>query len=379
MAGIYIHIPFCKKKCNYCNFYSLASSRHLEDFEISLLKEIELRKNYLDGEEIKTIYFGGGTPSLLTYEALMKVFEKLQQTFIISSNPEITLEANPDNLDSKKLKELRSTPVNRISIGTQSFFDDDLIYLKRIHNSAQTEASVKRSQDAGFENISIDLIYGIPTLTDDRWKENLAISFGLDVTHISAYSLTIEPNTSLETLIRKGKAKPADEEQSIRQYKILMKEMKENNFIQYEISNFSKEGFISKHNSNYWKGLKYLGLGPSAHSYNLNSRQWNAADLLVYLNDIAIGKISGEKEILSETDKFNEYIMTSLRTMWGSDLNYLKRTFGNELHDQILNKVDRYFEEEQMTNNNNVLQLTDKGKLFADGIAAELFIDDVKI
>lgn len=376
MAGIYIHIPFCKKKCNYCNFYSVASSRQVEDFEIALLKEIELRKNYLDGEQIETIYFGGGTPSLLTYDALMNIFEKLQQTFIISPNAEITLEANPDNLDNKKLKELRSSPVNRISIGIQSFFDDDLIYLNRIHASAQAEASVKRSQDAGFENISIDLIYGIPTLTNEKWNENLTISFGLDVTHISAYGLTIEPKTALEILIRKGKTKPVDEEQSIQQYKILMKEMKENNFIHYEISNFCKEGFISKHNSNYWKGLKYLGLGPSAHSYDRVSRQWNASDLLAYLSDIANGKISGEKEILSETDKFNEYIMTSLRTMWGCDLNFLEKTFGNDLRNQVLKRAEKYLENEEMTNNDNILQLTDKGKLFADGIAAELFIEN---
>jgi oxygen-independent coproporphyrinogen-3 oxidase len=375
MAGIYIHIPFCKKKCNYCNFYSVASSRHVEDFEIALLKEMDLRKNYLDGEQIETIYFGGGTPSLLTYDALMKIFEKLQQSFIISPDAEITLEANPDNLDIKKLRELRSSPVNRISIGIQSFSDDDLIYLNRIHNSSQAEASVKRSQDAGFENISIDLIYGIPTLTDEKWKENLEISFGLDVTHISAYGLTIEPKTALDTLIRKGKAKPADEEQSIRQYQMLMKEMKEHNFTHYEISNFCKEGFISKHNSNYWKGMKYLGLGPSAHSYDLNSRQWNAADLLAYLNDIMNGNISGDKEILSETDKFNEYIMTSLRTMWGCDLNYLEKYFGNELRIQVLTKAEKYLEKEQMTNNNSILQLTDNGKLFADGIATELFID----
>jgi len=375
MAGIYIHIPFCKKKCNYCNFYSVASSRHVEDFEIALLKEIDLRKNYLDGEPIETIYFGGGTPSLLTYDALMKIFEKLQQTFIISPNAEITIEANPDNLDSKKIKELRSSPVNRLSIGIQSFFDNDLIYLNRVHNSAQAEASVKRSQDEGFENISIDLIYGIPTLTDEKWSENLSISFGLDVPHISAYGLTIEPKTALETLIRKGKAQPADEDQSIRQYEILMKEMKENNFIHYEISNFCKEGYISKHNSNYWKGLKYLGLGPSAHSYDQNSRQWNAADLLAYLNDIMSGNVSGEKDILTESDKFNEYIMTSLRTMWGCDLNFLEKTFGKEFRNQVLKNAEKYFEKEEMINIDDALKLTDKGKLFADGIAAELFID----
>ncbi|MGD0709976.1 MAG: radical SAM family heme chaperone HemW [Bacteroidales bacterium] len=373
MAGIYIHIPFCKSKCHYCNFYSLASSRYVKDFIPALIKEIELHHNYLEGETIDTIYFGGGTPSLLEYDSMMQVFDKLQQTFVIAATPEITLEANPDDLNTAKLKAIRQTPVNRLSIGIQSFFDDDLKYLNRIHTASQAEAAVKRSQDNGFENISIDLIYGIPTLTDDKWKQNLEHSFSLSVPHISAYSLTVEPKTALDNLIRKGKSKPVNEEQSINQFKILMNEMKLNDFTHYEISNFCKEGFISIHNSNYWKGGRYLGLGPSAHSFNLQSRQWNNSNIVEYIKKIETSAPVVEKETLSERDKFNEYIMTSLRTMWGCDLNYIASTFGPDTRKEVEKRSELFITKEQMMLKNDTLYLTDIGKLFADGIAADLF------
>jgi oxygen-independent coproporphyrinogen-3 oxidase len=373
MAGIYIHIPFCKSKCHYCNFYSLASSRYVEDFIPALLKEIELQRNYLEEEIVETIYFGGGTPSLLEYDKLMQVFEKLQNNFIIDAKAEITIEANPDDLNVAKLKELRQTPANRLSIGIQSFFDEDLKYLNRIHTASQAEASIKRSQDKGFDNISHDLIYGIPTLTDDNWKQNLAHSFSLLVPHISAYSLTVEPKTALDTLIRKGKSKPVNEEQSVNQFKILMNEMKLHDFTHYEISNFCKEGFISIHNSNYWKGKRYLGLGPSAHSFNLLSRQWNSSIIAEYIEGMKKSAPVIEKEILSEQDKFNEYIMTSLRTMWGCNLNYITEKFGSDARKEVEKNAETFIIREQMTQNNDVLYLTDGGKLFADGIAADLF------
>ncbi|MFA4851196.1 MAG: radical SAM family heme chaperone HemW [Bacteroidales bacterium] len=373
MAGIYIHIPFCKSKCHYCNFYSLASSRHVRDFVPALIKEIGLMQNYLAGEKIETIYLGGGTPSLLDYDTLMMVFDKLRKTYVISADAEITIEANPDDLDVKKINDLKRTPVTRISIGIQSFFDDDLKYLNRIHTASQTESSVKRSQDVGFENISIDLIYGIPTLTDEKWVENLDISFSLNVPHISAYGLTVEPKTAMETLIRKGKATAVDEKQSVRQYKILMRQMKANGFIHYEISNFCKDGFISLHNSNYWKGVKYIGLGPSAHSYDQSSRQWNTSDILKYLESIEQGNIPAEKEILSETDKLNEYIMTSLRTIRGCDLDYIGKTFGSGLQNSIKKRIDKHIAANHIAFTDHILTLTDEGKLFADGIAAGLF------
>lgn len=374
MAGIYIHIPFCKSKCHYCNFYSIASSRHLKDFVPALLKEMKLRKNYLKGEIVKTLYFGGGTPSLLKYDDLMRIMEKLQKTYVISANAEITIEANPDDLDVIKINDLKRSPVNRISIGIQSFFDEDLKYLNRIHTASQAESSVKRSHDVGFENISIDLIYGIPTLTDEKWVENLDISFSLNVPHISAYGLTVEPKTALETLIRKRKATAVDEEQSARQFKILMQQMKANGFIHYEISSFCKDGFISLHNSNYWKGVKYVGLGPSAHSYDQSSRQWNISDILKYLESIEQGNIPAEKEILSETDKLNEYIITSLRTIWGCDLDYIGKIFGSELQNSIRKRIDKHIAANHIALTEHILTLTDEGKLFADGIAARLFV-----
>jgi len=373
VAGIYIHIPFCKSKCHYCNFYSLASSRHIRNFVPTLIKEIGLRQNYLAGEKIETIYLGGGTPSLLDYDMLMMIFDKLQKTYVISANAEITIEANPDDLDAIKINDLKRSPVNRISIGIQSFFDEDLKYLNRIHTASQAESSVKRCQDAGFKNISIDLIYGIPTLTDEKWVENLDISFSLNVPHISAYGLTVEPKTAMETLIRKRKATAVDEEQSARQFKILMRQMKANGFIHYEISNFCKDGFISRHNSNYWKSVKYIGLGPSAHSYDQSSRQWNISDILKYFESIEQGNIPAEKEILSETDKLNEYIMTSLRTIRGCDLDYIGKIFGSGLQNSIRKRIDKHIAANHIALTDHILTLTDEGKLFADGIAAGLF------
>lgn len=373
MAGIYIHFPFCKSKCYYCNFYSVASSKHLGEYITALLKEIGLQKKYIGDEDVETIYFGGGTPSLMHYNSLMQIFDQLQLTFEISKNAEITIEANPDDVDIIKLRDLRKTPVNRISIGIQSFFDEDLKYLNRKHSSLQAEASVKRSQDAGYENISVDLIYGIPSLTDDKWKKNLERSFSLAAPHVSAYGLTVETKTALETLIRKGKAKPADDGQTAGQFRILMEQMRSNNFIHYEISNFCKEGNISRHNSNYWKGIKYLGLGASAHSFNIISRQWNSPDIINYLANIAEGEIPFEKEILSETDKLNEYVMTSLRTMWGCDLSYVENNFGTETKKRIENRAKKYQEKELMIINKNTLHLTDEGILFADGISSDFF------
>jgi oxygen-independent coproporphyrinogen III oxidase len=374
MAGIYIHIPFCKNKCHYCNFYSVASSRHVSDFGPALLREIELQRDYLESETVETIYLGGGTPSLLDYDVLAQILDKLQQTYEISSEAEITIEANPDDLDQKKLNDLRLSRFNHLSIGIQSFFEEDLKYLNRKHTASQAEASVKRSQDAGFENISIDLIYGIPTLTDDNWKRNLDIAFSLDVPHISAYGLTVEPKTALDTLIKKGRSKAVDEEQSVRQFKMLMQQMKDYNFLHYEISNFCKEGNISKHNSNYWKGRKYLGLGPSAHSYDIGSRQWNAPDIISYLSSLEKGKVPFEKETLTDADKFNEYVMTSLRTKWGCDLNYVEMIFGNDAKVSMNNKAIKFMEKGEMLLHENTLFLTDEGKLFADGIASEFFM-----
>lgn len=374
MAGIYIHIPFCKSKCIYCNFYSVASSAHVDDLCQALLKEIKLQKNYLDDEKIETVYFGGGTPSLLPADFIKKIIGEIQTLFVITDAPEITLEANPDDVSDKNLKEWKSASVNRLSIGVQSFNDPDLDFLKRKHNASQSEAAIKRSQDAGFENISVDLIYGIPGQSEKIWKENIFRTIAFQVPHISAYSLTVEEKTILHKKINSQKINTLDDELSVSHFRILMNEMRVNDYLHYEISNFCKDGFFSKHNTSYWKGTKYLGLGPSAHSYDGVSRQWNIANLNDYLKNIFENKIPAEKEILATADKFNEYIMTSLRTMWGCDLNHVEKYFGSEERTRILYLSKTMQDKSYIEIKNDIVFLTDEGKLFADRIASDLFM-----
>jgi len=278
MSGIYIHIPFCRQACHYCDFHFSTSLKNKKPFLKALLKESELRRNYLGNEKIQTIYFGGGTPSLLTKDEILFIIDELHKYHEIEPAAEITLEANPDDLSIEKIKELKQTPVNRLSIGIQSFFDEDLKFMNRTHNAEEAVSSVKASQDEGFENITIDLIYGTPTLTNENWEQNLSRALSLNVPHVSCYELTVEPNTALHSFIKKGKIGPLDEQKTAMQFEMVMNRMKAENFIHYEISNFCKEGFYSRHNSNYWSRKKYLGLGPSAHSYNGTSRQWNIAN-----------------------------------------------------------------------------------------------------
>lgn len=374
MSGIYIHIPFCKQACNYCDFHFSTSLKNKDSFLHSLKKEIEIQKNYLSGDKISTVYFGGGTPSLLTEKELMEIFEALELNFTIDKDAEITLEANPDDLTKDKINQLKATPINRLSIGIQSFFDEDLKLMNRAHNSKEAEIAVKASQDKGFENITIDLIYGIPTLSNEKWKYNLNTAFSFDVKHISAYSLTVEPKTALAHLIKTGKLKNVDEQQSANHFEIMLEEMNKNNFIQYEISNFCKDGFYSKHNSNYWLKENYLGLGPSAHSYNGNSRQWNISNNAIYIQSLEKGELNFEKEILTNDQQYNEYILTSLRTMWGADLKHIENTFGKEYIAYCLTESKKYIVSGKVITRENKLLLTNEGKLFADKIASDLFI-----
>lgn len=372
MAGIYIHIPFCKQACNYCNFYFSTSLGNKEKFITALLKEIELTETYLEGEKIETIYLGGGTPSQLKMEDLKRIVEKLHTVYDLSSVKEFTIETNPDDLkNEEEIKALGTLGVNRFSIGIQSFFDEDLKYMNRAHNSAEATASIKKVQDAGFENITIDLIYGTPSLSDDNWRKNLETAFTLNIPHISSYALTVETKTILEKKIQKGELKAVNEEQSAGQFRILMEEMRAHNFEQYEISNYARDKKYAIHNSNYWWGKKYLGLGPSAHSYNIVSRRWNIANNLGYINSITKGELNFEEEILTRAQKVNEKIMTGLRTQWGFLITNYELRIANEIQKQ-LEKVDaaHYVLE------NGFLKLTDEGKLFADAIASQLFIDE---
>ena len=376
MPGIYLHIPFCRQACHYCDFHFSTQLKNKEPFLDALYKEIGLRKNYFGDENavINTIYFGGGTPSLLSADEVKKIIDTIHKYYTVSPSAEVTLEANPDDLTNEKVKELRATPVNRFSIGIQSFFDEDLRFMHRAHDSAQATGSVKRVQDAGFENITIDLIYGTPTLGNDRWKRNIETAFALNVPHISSYNLTVEDRTALANMVRTGQVKDVDDQQSAEQFKILMDEMRKNNFIHYEISNFCKEGFYSRHNSNYWKGEKYLGLGPSAHSYNGISRQWNVSNNALYIKAISEGRLKYEIEMLTTEQRYNEYVLTTLRTIWGTSLQHIENEFGKEYLRHCLSEADEYFSSGVLVRKEEHLYLTEEGKLVADRVASDLFI-----
>lgn len=369
MAGIYIHIPFCKSKCAYCNFFSVVSEKQRVGFLEALKKEAVERKEYLGGEEIKTVYFGGGTPSLLKLSEIAGILDVLHKNFKIIGEPEITLEANPDTVSKESLLEYKSVGINRLSVGIQSFFDDDLQYLSRKHDSRHARLVLEWAQEAGFQEVTMDLIYGIPTLTEEKWLKNLDIFFSTGINHLSAYALTVEENTALGQRIRKGLAAPVDEETAVRHYEILTQQAGNHGFEHYEISNFARPGHHSRHNTIYWKGEKYLGLGPSAHSFDGVSRQWNVASVRDYCDNYSF-----EREELTLDDRYNEYIMTSLRTMWGVDSDYIQNNFGLKYAEKFKKSTKKYILNGKMYQKGEKYVLTDNGVLFADGIAAELFV-----
>lgn len=373
MAGIYIHIPFCKQACHYCDFHFSTSLQNKDSFLSALKKEIQLRKNYLKDEVVSTIYFGGGTPSLLSKNELLDLFKILRENFKIDDDAEVTLEANPDDLTDEKLSELIQTPVNRLSIGIQSFYEEDLKLMNRAHNSEEALKAVKLAKEKGFNNITIDLIYGTPTLTHHRWRNNLQIAFALEVDHISAYCLTVEPKTALAKLVKSGAVPNVDEQQSAEQFEIMLEAMHGNDFVQYEISNFCRHGAYSKHNSSYWKKENYLGLGPSAHSFNGISRQWNVSNNALYIRGLDKGELNFEIEELTPGQRYNEYVLTGLRTIWGLDLSKVESEIGIEFKEQCLKEVEAYIRSGYVLNEENKLYLTDKGKLIADKIASDLF------
>ncbi len=386
MSGIYIHIPFCKQACHYCDFHFSTSLKNKEATLNAILKEIELRKEYLINNDtintvnllntskiINTIYFGGGTPSLLIGDEINQVIDQIAKHFLIDSNAEITLEANPDNLDKHFLQSLKQTPVNRLSIGIQSFYDEDLKLMNRAHNAEMALRCVPDAADAGFSQITIDLIYALPNLTHERWIQNLKTAFGLPVNHLSCYCLTVEPRTALADMVKKNKVIIPDDEHAAHQFQLLVEMITTAGFEQYEISNFCRDGKYSKHNSNYWKGESYLGIGPSAHSYNANSRQWNIANNRQYIQSINESIIPFTKEELTADQHYNEYILTSLRTSWGVDLNKVKK-HGNHYADFFLDHISNKIKEETVQQHKGIYTLTQKGKLFADKIAADLFI-----
>ena len=336
------------------------------------MKEIRLQKDYLNGETVETIYFGGGTPSLLSAGEINLLINAITGLHTVSADAEITLEANPDDLDKAKVQAYGQTDINRLSIGIQSFFDEDLRWMNRVHRAAEAEMAVKRVQDAGFENITADLIYGYPLLTNEKWKYNLNKIFELDIPHVSSYSMTVEPRTALASFIHKKQHQEMDDKQSADQFITLYEAMSSHGFEHYEISNFCKAGQYSRHNSNYWKGIKYLGIGPSAHSYNGESRQWNVRNNAKYIQAVESGATSAETEILTEANRLNEYIMTSLRTMWGLDLDKLN-AIAPASAEELLKCARPFFEKGWIEEKDGVIFLTQAGKLYADHIAGELF------
>jgi oxygen-independent coproporphyrinogen-3 oxidase len=375
MAGIYIHIPFCKQACHYCDFHFSTSQQYRPDIVQALAKEIALQKDYLNDALIETIYFGGGTPSLLNGDEISFLIDTIAQHYQVNANAEITLEANPDDLTPEKVQALRQTAINRFSIGIQSFFDEDLLWMNRAHRSNEAEASVKRVQDAGFSNITTDLIYGYPLLTHDKWEHNMDLTFDLQVPHVSAYSMTVEPRTALAAFIQKKQTPPVNDQQSAEQFTRLMDRMQQQGFEQYEISNFGKPGHHSRHNANYWKGVPYLGIGPSAHAFNGQSRQWNVANNAQYLKALAQNQIPAEVEYLTTVNRLNEYIMTSVRTMWGLNLDQLN-TIASGASPVLLKNAQAFLNSNWLIQQEQNLTLTPAGKLYADHIAAELFFEE---
>ncbi len=375
MSGIYIHIPFCKQACNYCDFHFSTSLLNKDALVKSILTEIDLRKNYLPDKTIETIYFGGGTPSLLSEKESFLILEKIYKLYNVSKDAEITFECNPDDLLDDKLRELKRLEVNRLSIGLQSFNEEELVWMNRAHTAKESEFSVKRAQDKGFENITIDLIYGSKFSNITNWKKTLDKAIVLDVKHISSYNLTIEEKTKLGHDLKAKKETAIDDEKSAELFLEMIDRLEKHNFVHYEISNFGKEGYFSIHNSNYWKGKHYIGLGPSAHSFDGMSRQWNVSNNNLYSKRISENKEAYfEKEILTEKERFNEYILTSLRTIWGVELGYLKSNFNDEFVKIFLKQVELFIQTKTIAVNNQTYTLTEKGKLLADKIASELFV-----
>jgi oxygen-independent coproporphyrinogen-3 oxidase len=397
MAGIYIHIPFCKQACHYCDFHFSTSTKKKNELLAAICSEIELRKSEIS-VPIKTIYFGGGTPSLLNKEEIDLLIGEVYKNFEVEENIEVTLEANPDDLTKGNLYQLSKTKVNRLSIGVQSFFEEDLTLMNRAHNALEAKQCLTMATQY-FDNISVDLIYGIPGLDDNRWEESLDIIIAFGIPHLSCYALTVEPKTVLKKLIKNGEIAPVSEINSHRQYLILLDKMKKEGYVNYEFSNFGKQGYFSENNTAYWQGKSYLGLGPSAHSFDGNIRSWNISNNIQYINQIQIGKLPIKRETLSKTDRYNEYLMTGLRTMSGVSLNKVKNNFGIKYLDYLLEQTkipinDGLLEivlakvvkpsissrssssskKEEFFTNDSVLIISEKGKFLSDGIASNLFM-----
>ncbi|HEA22847.1 MAG TPA: radical SAM family heme chaperone HemW [Pricia antarctica] len=373
MSGIYIHIPFCKQACHYCDFHFSTSMGKKEAMVSALQKELVLRKDEFKNELIETIYFGGGTPSVLSVNDLQSLIQSVYDNYEISTAPEITLEANPDDLSLQKIEALAESPVNRLSIGIQSFFESDLKLMNRAHNAIEAEECLQQVKKH-FDNISIDLIYGIPDMSNVRWKSNIDKAVSLDIPHISSYALTVEPNTALASFIKKGIVKNVDDEVAEAHFHILSETLEAAGFKSYEISNFGKPGYFSRNNTAYWKQKKYMGIGPSAHSFDGIRRGWNINNNPKYIKAIQNSELPMEIEVLSITDKYNEYVMTGLRTIWGVSLSKISLEYGKIYWEYVMKQAEKYIEQHLLDLDGDTLITTKKGRFLADGIASDLFM-----
>lgn len=374
MAGIYLHIPFCKQACHYCDFHFSTSQRGRDELLDAMIRELRMRATELQGQEVSTIYFGGGTPSLLSYDELMRLFEEMYSLFVVDALAEITIEANPDDLTKAYLKSLSQSPINRLSVGVQSFREDDLKAMNRAHSKEQALLCIPQAADFGFDNISIDLIFGWPKLDINDWMKNVEIAFSLPITHLSCYGLTVESRTALSWQIVKGLIEAPDDEKSAQQYEYLLAESERLGFPWYEISNFSKPGFESKHNRSYWQGTSYLGIGPSAHSYDGEVRSWNVKSNGAYVAALQKGEREYEEEVLSDKSKFHEFILTSLRMRRGINLASLRLNYGDATTGLLLEASQHFVEKRWLVRDGDQLRLSQDGLLFADKITSELFV-----
>lgn len=372
MAGIYIHVPFCKTRCIYCDFYTRTDMSSKHNYVSAICREIELRKDYIGDEIIETIYFGGGTPTQLTRDDFEEIFASIFRNFKVSENAEITMEANPDDLNDKYLQMIREFPFNRLSIGIQSFDDSELLFLKRRHSSQKAKEAVKSAKSVGFNNISIDLMYGLPNQTLDIWNKNLNEALSLDIQHISSYHLIYEQGTRLYRLFKLGDVKPVDEDLSVEMFSTMIDRLSSAGFEHYEISNFAKDKLYSKHNSSYWLGKKYLGLGPAAHSFDGQNREWNIPSISKYVEGINLEKLPLEIEYLDENTRYNDFILTGMRTMWGVNLKELEKLFGSRRKEYCLKNVRKFVNQGFVSQSDDKLKLTREGIFISDGIMSDL-------
>ena len=372
MSGIYIHIPFCKQACHYCDFHFSTSMKKKEEMVLALAKELQLRKKEFQKESVATIYFGGGTPSVLTPAEIRFLIDAVYENYTVVSTPEITLEANPDDLSEERIAAFAELGINRLSIGIQSFFEEDLQLMNRAHNSEEAQKCLEIATRY-FDNISLDLIYGIPGMTNERWQQNIETALSFGIPHISSYALTVEPKTALNKLIQTGKIASPNDEVAQEHFMILVETLENNGFVHYELSNFGKENYFSQNNSAYWLGKKYLGIGPSAHSYDGVSRSWNVSNNALYLKAIQNEELPNEIEKLTLEDRYNEYIMTGLRTIWGVSLVRIEQEFGAQYLDYLKQQSQKFIHDGLLVITEGILKPTLKGKFLTDGIASDLF------